>query len=396
LTVEIRPRPRINPLVAAPWFALAALLALWPRGRITGKAPPEASLSRSTVMSPAGYDAAEPGRGRLATAPNRIPARGWRDILWRTWKEANEDQLQIIAAGVTFYGLLAIFPALAAFVSLYGLFADVSTVQKQLQQIRAILPPGAVDLVGREMLRLATTHHASLSLAFALSLLLSLWSANAGMKALFTGLNIAYDEREKRGFFKLNLETLAFTVGWVAFLGAASAALVGVPMGLSKFGLQVIEMWWLALIWLGVVVMAVTAFALLYRFGPSREEPRWRWVTWGGVLAALAWMGGSLAFSTYVNTFAHYDKTYGSLGALVGFMVWLWFSILIVLLGAELNSEVEHQTAIDTTTGKPLPLGARGAVMADTVGLASTKPNIERVEKRKKSAWGSVRDRLRV
>lgn len=394
--MEFLRRPRINPLIAAPWFALAALVALWPRGGIAGKAPPDASLSRSTVMSPAGYDAAEPGRGRRATAPYRIPARGWRDILWRTWKEMNEDQLQIIAAGVTFYGLLAIFPALAAFVSLYGLFADVATVQTQLQQIRAILPPGAVDLVGREMLRLALTHHASLSLAFGVSLVLSLLSANAGMKALFTGMNIAYDEREKRNFFVLNLETLTFTIGAVAFLSAASAALVGVPIALGRFGLQVIEMWWLALIWIGVLAMAITAFALLYRFGPSREEPRWRWVTWGGVFAAITWMAGSAAYSAYVSSFAHYDKTYGSLGALVGFMVWLWFSILIVLIGAELNSEIEHQTAIDTTTGQPLPLGARGAVMADTVGLASTKSNVARVEKRKKSAWGSVRARLKV
>ncbi|CAN5145946.1 YihY/virulence factor BrkB family protein [soil metagenome] len=383
---------RVNPLMVAPWFAVAALLALWPRERKPPQGPPaEASLSRTSIKTPQAFDADEPGRGRLAAKPSQIPAKGWRDILWRTWKETQGDRLHIVAAGVAFYVLLAVFPAMGAFVSLYGIFADVGEVRGQLAQISALLPPGAVDMVGREMVRLTTSHEASLSATFVLGLVLSLWSANAGMKALFDGMNIAYDETEKRGFLRLNLITLTFTLGAVAFLAGVSAVMVAIPAALGRYGYQVIEVWQLAALWLIVVLAALAAFALIYRFGPSRANARWRWVSWGSSFAGAAWVAGSLGFSSYVQTFGHYEKTYGSLGVLVGFMVWLWFSILMILLGAELNSEIEHQTALDTTTGSPAPIGARGAVMADTVGLAATGANKDRVARRAPAIWGSVR-----
>jgi membrane protein len=371
----------------APWFGLAALIALWPPQRT-------AAMSETRRLSPRAYEVAEPGRGRAAARPRKIPLKGWRDILWRTWTETRKDRLQIVAAGVTFYVLLALFPAMAAFVSLYGLFSDVNAVQKQLSQLAILLPPGALDLIGREMIRLATIHHASLSTAFVISLLLAFWSANAGMKALFDGLNIAYDETEKRGFVKLTLLTYGFTVGGLMFMVLVSGAMVAGPVVVQWLGLAWADVWWLPLVWLMIFAVAVTLFSVVYRFGPSREHARWRWVTWGGVFAAVAWMAGSAGFSVYVNNFGHYDKTYGSLGAFVGFMVWLWFSILMVLLGAELNSEIEHQTAIDTTTGAPLPMGVRGAIMADTVGLAATGHNKAKVRRRPQHVWSQIRTRF--
>ena len=383
-------RPRIDTWHVAPWLGVAALIALWPRKRLAA-----AAMSENRKMSPASFEAAEPGRGRAAQKPYDIPTRGWRDILWRTWTEMGKDRLQSVAAGVTFDMLLALFPAMGAFVSLYGIYSDVNEVQKQLNELALLLPPGAVDLIGREMLRLATIHHASLSTAFIVSLLLSLWTANAGMKALFDGLNIAYDENEKRPFLRLTAQTLMFTAAALVFLLAVASVMASGPVAIAWLGLRGADVWWLPLVWaLIVFALAVLAFSVVYRFGPSRQHARWRWVSWGGVFAATAWIGGSALFSAYVNNFANYEKTYGSLGAFVGFMIWLWFSILMILLGAELNSEIEHQTAVDTTTGAPLPMGARGAVMADTVGLASTRSNKAKIRRRPQHVWAALRTQL--
>ncbi|MGZ8363199.1 MAG: YihY/virulence factor BrkB family protein [Caulobacteraceae bacterium] len=338
----------------APWVSLGVLLALWP-----GKA----------YGDPMG--AFERGRGRHATRPSEITRKGWRDILWRTWKEANDDQITRVAGGVTFFGLLALFPALAAFVALYGLFADVAEVRKHLAVLAGVLPHDILVFVGDQLVRIAGQKESGLSFAFIGAVLLSLWSANAGMKALFQGLNIAYDEREKRGIIRLNLVTLAFTVGAVVFMMIALAVVVAVPIVLSFLGLNGSVM--ALLRWPALLAGMIAALAVVYRYGPSREHARWRWVTWGGVGASVLWIAGSLAFSLYLTSFAHYDRTYGSFGALIGVMMWLWMSSIIVLLGAELNSEIEHQTTVDSTTGAPQPMGARGAEMADTVGERSGK-----------------------
>lgn len=380
-------RRRLNPWLVAPWLGVLTLLALWPRGEVAR------SRKARRLTAPA-FDAWEPGRGRAARKPGEIPRRGWRDILWRTWTETGRDRLQMVAAGCTFYALLAMFPGMGAFVALYGLFADVGEVREQLQTLARLLPPGSVDFFGQEMMRLATTHHASLSTAFGVSLALSIWSANAGMKALFDGLNIAYDEPEKRGYVRRTLITLGFTAGAVVFMLLVSGLMVGAPIAFQWLGLRGVDLWWLPLVWVMVFAIAVTAFSVVYRYGPSREHARWRWVTWGGVFAAAAWIVGSVAFSAYVGNFAHYDRTYGSLGAFVGFMVWLWFSIFMVLLGAELNAEIEHQTAVDTTTGRPEILGARGAMMADTVGLSASRRNINRIRRRPAHLWAAVRRQM--
>ena len=279
----------------------------------------------------------------------------------------SQDRLTIVAGSVTYYTLLAIFPALGVFVSVYGLIADVRTVQEQLVQLSTIFPPEAVSLLGDQMLRLANREATGLSLAFVVSLLLSVWSANAAMKALFDGLNIAYDEREKRNYVLRTVLTYGFTVALLIFLTAVSAILVAAPLMLEALNLR--KDWLIAARWPLVYAVAASAFAVVYRYGPSRSLARWRWVVIGSLAAAFLWMAGSASFSWLLNNLARLDATYGSLGTVIGFMLWIWFSVIVVLVGAELNAEIEHQTAIDSTTGPPAPMGERGAAMADTVGL---------------------------
>jgi membrane protein len=354
---------RSRPYHLLPWIGLATAVILWP-----GKRLPPAGMSEDRVMSPEAFDHAEPGRGRRATAPHAIPIMGWRDILWRTFWEVSRDKLPSTAGGVTFYVLLAIFPAIAAFVSLYGLVSDVTAVEKQLRELAGVFPSSVIQIVGEQMLRLAGQHPGKLSAAFVVSLLISVWSANAGMKALFEGLNVAYDEAEKRPFFARTAVTYASTFGALLFLVVVSGVLVAGPPVLRGLGLAQPDSWWVALRWLLVVGVTGSAFSMIYRYGPSRARAKWRWVTWGALLASVGWLVGSLGFSWYVNNIAHFDATYGPLGAVVAFMLWVWFSIMVLLIGAELNAEIEHQTAIDSTAGPDKPMGERGAAMADTVG----------------------------
>ena len=360
--------PRLAPvlLTAAPWLALVAMAAV----SIKRPAKEQPGLSVQQVMAPETFDALEPGRGRLAAAPHRIPPLGWKDVAWRTWREVSHDKLTVVAGGITFYSLLALFPALGVFVSLYGLFADVAQVQRQLFELAAIIPPDVVDILGDQMLRLARQRQSTLSAAFLISLLLSVWSANAGMKSLFDGLNVAYDETEKRNFFNRTALTYLFTGGGLLFATLVTLILVAVPIVLRRTGAEHFSGLWIPLRWLALFAVAALAFAVVYRYGPCRARARWRWVTPGAVFSAGFWLLGSLGFSWYVNNIAHFDVTYGSLGAVIGFMMWIWFSVVVVLVGAELNAEIEHQTALDSTTGAPRPMGERGAAMADTVGLA--------------------------
>lgn len=353
-------------LTAAPWLALAAMVAMW----IRRPPKPQPGLSVQEVMAPETFEALEPGRGRLAAAPHRIPPLGWKDVAWRTWREVSDDKLTVVAGGITFYTLLALFPALGVFVSLYGLFADVAQVERQLFQLAAIIPPDVVKIVGEQMLRLAQQRPSTLSVAFVISLFLSVWSANAGMKSLFDGLNVAYDETEKRHFVSRTALTYVFTFGGLVFATTVTLILVAVPIVLRRMGAEHFAVVWIPLRWLALFAVAAIAFAVVYRYGPCRALARWRWVTPGAAFSAAFWLLGSLGFSWYVNNIAHFDVTYGSLGAIIGFMMWIWFSVVVVLIGAELNAEIEHQTALDSTTGAPKPMGERGAAMADTVGLA--------------------------
>ena len=348
-------RSAAGDLKSASWLVIAMLLLFWPR-KAEGDRPPTEGLVR----------ALQPGRGRSARSPGQIPPRGWRDILWRTLKEFSTDNIPSVGGGVTFFALLALFPGLAAFVALYGLFADFNDAEKQIEALAAVVPHDAVVFIGAQMIRIAEARGSTLSVAFVFTLVLSLWSANGGMKAFLNGLNIAYGETEKRGFVKLTLHSLAFTVGGLLLLILAVAMVVLLPVALPVLDdagpiLSVLR-------WPVLVLMMVAVLAVVYRYGPSREHARWRWVTWGSVVSALLWVAASLAFSWYMSNMAHYDRTYGSFGAVAGAMTWLWMSVVIMLFGAELNAEIEHQTAVDSTTGAPAPMGRRGAAMADSIG----------------------------
>lgn len=311
------------------------------------------------------------GRGRSARSPLEIPWRGWKDIFWRTYEEFGNDRLLAVAAGVVFYGLLAIFPAVSALVSSYGLFADAATVGGHLTFAAALMPQGAFDIVEEQINRIASQGGGGLSLGFVFGLGLAIWSANAGMKAMIDALNVIYDEEEKRSFIKLNLISLALTLGALASLLVAIVSVIVFPLLLNWVGLGARAEWLIAVLrWPALLILVMFGLAVLYRFGPSRREARWQWLSVGAVVAALMWLAGSLLFSWYLSNFADYNATYGSLGAGIGLMMWLWLTVIAILFGAELNSEIEHQTAQDSTVGRNKPLGRRRAVMADTVGEA--------------------------
>jgi membrane protein len=310
-------------------------------------------------------------RGRSAEGPSEIPILGWKDILLRVYNGISEDRILANAAGVTYYALLALFPGMAALVSIYGLFADPNTIVSHVDTVAGFAPGGAIDVVRDQLTRVSAQGSTTLGVSFLIGLAISLWSANSGIKALFDSLNVVYEENEHRGFIRLNLVTLSFTIAAVVFLLIALACIVALPLALNYLSLSGVT---------GVVLefarwpilLALVAFGLtlIYRYGPSRAEPRWQWITWGSVFAAIVWLGASALFSWYSAHFGSFNKTYGSLGAVIGFMTWMWLSIIVVLIGAKLNAEIEHQTARDSTTGRPRPLGRRAAKMADTVGPA--------------------------
>ena len=364
-------------LCAAAILAVVFAMPMWwsdGRGRRAARPATGAFGSRRSSDEPQVVQhrrAHEPGRGRRAEAPWQIPWRGWKDILWRTYQQIGEDRLLAVAAGVVFYGLLALFPALTAIVSLYGLFANAATINDHLTMAAGILPGGAIDIIREQVVRLASKGDAKLGFGFILGLGIALWSANAGMKAIIDALNVVYEEKEKRGFIKLNLVSLAFTLAAIAALLLALGAVVVLPLLLAWLGFATLIA---SLVqygrWPVLLVVVILGLALIYRFGPSRREARWQWLSVGSSFAAVAWLGSSALLSWYLGSFAHYDATYGSLGAAIGMMMWMWISFIVILFGAQLNSEIEHQTARDSTVEHEKPLGARGAVMADTVGAA--------------------------
>lgn len=311
------------------------------------------------------------GRGRTAARPSDIPAPGWKDILLRTYKSMSEDRLFALAAGVTYYVLLALFPGMAALVSIYGMIADPADIGHRLDALSGTIPQSAIDLMRGQLQHLASQNEQALGLAFIGGVLGSLWGANAAVKALFDALNVVYGEREKRNFLKLNALSLFFTACFVLFLVLAMTGIVAVPAVLDLLHLgSMSELIINLLRWPALLLLVILGLALVYRYGPSRADARWRWVSWGSAAAAFLWLGVSMLFSWYAGNFGSYDKTYGSLGAVAAFMVWTWLSMTVVLTGGELNAEIEHQTARDSTTGRPKPMGARGARMADTLGAA--------------------------
>ncbi len=353
--------------------ALAALATRYAMRRPVPRAVPAGAPQKALEATPSESAALalEPERGRSAQYPWHIPWAGWRDILWRTYEQVNEDRMLAVAAGVVFYGLLAIFPAISAFVSIYGLFADPGTVEETVSLLAEVIPAEAMGPIEEQVDRVASAGRGSLGFAFLLSLSLALWSANAGMKAVIDALNVAYGERERRGFVKLTLISFALLLGVILAGLLAVAAIVVFPVATSFLGVETLAavlVRWLR--WPLLLLSLLLGLAVLYRFGPNRTKPRWQWVSVGSMVAAVLWLAGSAALSHYLSRFADYGATYGSLAAGVGLMIWLWLSAIVVLLGAELNAEMEHQTVRDSTVGPEKPLGGRGAVMADTVRAA--------------------------
>jgi membrane protein len=302
-----------------------------------------------------------PAQGRHFRNPLQISWAGWKDILWRTYERTDEDRLLATAGGVVFFGLLAVFPAITALVSCYGLFANPSTIGDNLQTLALMLPKDAFQIVQDQISRVVSKGNTRLGATFLFGLGLAIWSADAGVKSVIDALNVAYEEPEKRGFLKLNLVSLTFTVGGIVALLLMVGAVVAFPLALDHIGLAPESQFIVSLArWPLLFVVLVAALAILYRFGPSRPAARWEWLSVGTVVAALFWIAGSSLLSWYLSNFANYDATYGSLGAAIGLMMWMWMSAIIVLCGAELNSEIEHRLVADTTVGsrKPLLAGA--------------------------------------
>ncbi len=310
------------------------------------------------------------GAGALADKPSEIPARGWTQVAKRVFNDIGEDRVMAEAAAVTYYALLAIFPAIAALISLYGLIANPADIGKHVASLGGVVPQGGMQIITDQIKSLTAAPSNALGFGAIFGLLTTVWSANAGIKSLFDALNAVYEEKETRSFLHRTWLSLAFTLGALVFIILALTAVAVVPAVL-----QFVHMGWVAdaLLNLGrwpLMLGAIMLFlALVYRYGPSRSKAKWRWVSWGSGFAGIFFIVASAAFSWYASNFGSYNKTYGSLGAAVGFMTWIWISTIILLIGAELNAELEHQTAKDSTVGPPKPMGSRGAARADHLAV---------------------------
>lgn len=294
------------------------------------------------------------------SAESARPRIGAKALLLALYHRISEDRVTAIAAGVTFYALLAIFPAIAAIVSVYGLVADVKTISADIALLGNVLPGGAISVVSEQVKRVASNGHGTLGLAALVGICISVWSANSGVKAMFDALNIVLKEDEKRSFVRLNLTSLAFTVGGLVLVLLAVALVLVAPVLLKYVGLNGRLDWLISIgrwpvLWAGLALV----IALLYRFGPSRNDIPWRWISWGSALASFVWLVASMAFSWYAANFGTYNKTYGSLGAVIGFMTWIWISAMIVLVGEELNELLDKMEHPQKQNPKPHPLRSR-------------------------------------
>jgi membrane protein len=307
--------------------------------------------------------------GRRAERPSEIPPRGWFAILGRVKGEVKEDNVTLLAAGVAFYAMLAIFPAIIAVVTVYGMVADPNQVESQVGEFAKSLPSGADELLTEQLRNVTQAGRQSLSIGLAVSLLAVLWSASGGVQGLVKGLNLVYDERESRGFLKLRGLSLLLTLGAIVVAVVALALITVFPAVIDDLGLgQAGELAASIARWVVLALLVLVALAVVYRLAPDRANPRWRWVSWGAVVALVVWLLGSVGFSWYVDNFGKYNQTYGALATVIVLLLWLFLSAFAVLLGAEFDAETERQTARDTTTGPERPLGERDAEGADTLG----------------------------
>jgi membrane protein len=346
------------------------------RQRVDEKAARRATAAKATTERPATDPGALPAGapspaelpGIHAEKPTQIPWRGWKQILKRAWAENKADNMPIIGGGVAFFGFLSIFPALIALISIYGLVASPDSVASQVRDLSTQLPHSAADLIKTQLSSIVDNSGSALSIGLVVSILAALWSASGGVGNLITAVNLAYDEVETRNFVKLKLTSLALTLGAIVFVivtfglvAIVPAIIHALPLGIVGTILAQVARW--------VLLLAVFAgsLAILYRVAPDRDAPRFRWVSLGAVVVTVIWAVVSLGFALYVNNFGSYDKTYGTIAGVIVLMLWLYLTCYLVLLGAEINAEAEHQTAQDTTEGEPQPMGTRDAEMADTL-----------------------------
>ncbi|MCF7701882.1 YihY family inner membrane protein [Loktanella sp. M215] len=306
-------------------------------------------------------------RGQAATNPAEIPTAGWWDILKRVKSEVSDDHVSVVSAGVAFFGLLAVFPAVAALVAIVGFVLDPSDIADQLGKIVSLLPENAAAIIQDQIVQVTGGGETATGFAAIIGFLLALYGATKGMMTLMEGMNIAYDETETRGFVRLYATGVALTLFLIFGLLLAFGVILVLPAVVGLFGLP--DGFETAISWLQwplLAVLTMFGLAIVYRFGPSRQDPKWRWVSPGAVLSTILWLVGTIGFSLYAQNFGSYNETYGTLGGVIILLTWLWLSAFIILGGAELNSEIEHQTRKDTTTGPAQPEGQRGAVKADT------------------------------
>jgi membrane protein len=351
-------------------IALLAALTVFGVSLATDAEPDDGPLHRALARA-AGPRPLRDAAGARAHSPADIPARGWWQILKRVVNQIGEDRVMAEAAGVTFYMLLAIFPAIASLISIYGLIANPNTIGQHLSLAAGVIPDGGMQLITDQVKSLTAQPPKALGFGLIIGIATSLWSANAGIKSLMDALNAVYEEKETRSYLRRTLISFAFTLGTLVFIILAITAVVVLPTVLSFIGFNSNLDTLLSLArWPLMLVAIAFLLAFLYRYGPSRAKAKWQWLSWGSSFAAITWVLASVGFSYYVANFGSYNKTYGSLGAAVGFMTWIWISTIIVLVGAELNAEMEHQTAEDTTAGPAKPRGLRGARKANEVAAA--------------------------
>lgn len=323
-----------------------------------------------------GHATTDPGvleethRGRDASTPLAIPPRGWWDILRRVFDKVGAQNVSILAAGVSFYAMLALFPALGAIVTTYALIADPADVAANFDGLADILPSDVATIISDQLVALASRAEQTLGFSLLSGILFAIWSARRGIDALVRAITVAYEERETRGIIRMNLLTYVLTFGAIMVLVTTIALLVALPVLLSWLPpasgvvtlVASVGRW---VIFCGLVMLAL---GVLYRFAPPRRPARWRWVSPGAVVATILWIAGSAGFSYYVSSFGNYNETYGTLGAIIVLLLWFFLTAFAIMLGAVLNAEMEHQTARDTTIGGSQPMGERGAFVADTMG----------------------------
>lgn len=308
-------------------------------------------------------------RGRRAGKPKQIPGPGWLDIFWRVRKQIADDRVGMLAAGIAFYALLSLFPAIAAVISLWALAFDPAEMASQIGELSRFMPPGGARLINEQAREVSENTDTGLSLTALFGLAVAMFLASKGVRGLMVGLNVVYGEEDQRGLLQRTLVVAVLTLGLIVMSLAATifVALYSLAVGwLALGGPLVTLIKWLR--WPALVPLMMFVIAVLYRYAPYRRSPRWEWVSMGTVTATLLWLLGSAGLSLYVGRIANMDELYGSLGAVVVLMLWFWLSSYVVLLGAEINAEMERQTRSDTTVGEPRPMGERGAYAADTLG----------------------------